>query len=587
MRQMLNMILSAYDAFDRALVCMWARLLTLLQSAWACVNRRLVPPLMRGWRAGQPRLVRLARRLGSPVARLMPRIPLGVGMTTAALLAAAIGMAVWRASHAELLIFLRFPDHDIARFISQTSILGLLLTIARLAPIVTLTALLAAVTASLRVPLALWLLQASAAGLALLTGTMQFLVWHAPGVAHAADPDGFPGHIRNEIWVNGTLIMLLLTIPTLLFLFVLILRDTAAYYRRGRSIPVCLGDRIWRNLVTHGRDPQYRRAQYWSIFLHLFLIIILPFLLTLWGCRMRPYGIPKGSGVMAVQLVQVQQQQEKQEERRYIFDMDTAISFYVPKIDDSEVFEEVAKLTAHTYTVQESGALGDGGGTTGGWPHGMEDARVRFIRLQYSGGSWDQNMGYGADYNMLLAFRQITGFNIWHETESIRIADLRRFPRRRAPPFVYLAGGYQGGMNLSNAEIRTLRHYCLDMGGMLFADNGGGRFNQDFRSAMQQIFPDLPLVEIPHDDGIFQAPFRFPNGAPPLWHISGTQAMGVRHRGRWVVFYHQGNMGAAWRDGHSDAADHVVAQAYQMGINLIAYSFTQYMRINFGGSIPR
>jgi len=586
-RHILNTILNAYDAFDRAMVRLWTGLRALLLRAWAWLNRHVMVYLLRGWRTGTPHVRRVSRRVGLPIARLLRRVPLGIGMALAALLTAAIGMAVWRASHAQVLVFLRFPDYDIARFVSQTSILGLLLTISRLAPIVVFTGLLAAVTASLRVPLALWLLQASGAALALLTGTLQFLVWHAPGVAHAADPDGFPGHIRNEIWVNGTLVMLLLTIPTLLFLFVLVLRATATYYRRGRAIPVCLGDRIWRSLVTHGRDPRFRKAQYWSIFLHLFFIIILPFLLTLWGCRMRPYGIPKGSGVMAVQVVQVQQQQERQEERRYIFDMDTAISFYVPKIDESEVFEEVAKLTAQTYTVQETGALGDGGGTTGGWPHGMEDARVRFIRLQYGGGSWDQNMGYGADYNMLLAFRQITGFNIWHETESIRIADLRRFPRRRAPPFVYLAGGYQGGMNLSNAEIRTLRHYCLDMGGMIFADNGGGRFDQDFRSAMRQAFPDLSLVEIPHDDAIFQAPFRFPNGAPPLWHLSGTQAMGIRHRGRWVVFYHQGNMGAAWRDGHSDAAPHVVSQAYQMGINVIAYSFTQYMRINFGGSIPR
>ncbi len=587
MRYVWQIIARGYDRFDQFLIRTWTVVLAWACRLWSLSERFLTGPARRLYRRWQPPVARLAGRLGNRLGILLAYVPLRVGMGLFALLIAGLAWLIWSAGHPRLLTALRFPDYEVPRLLRDASILGILITISRLAAIVSAASLLAAIAAMIRHPVSLWLLKAAAAGYAILVVMLQGLIWQAPASLHARDPEQFAAHLRNEVWVGGTIRLLLLIVPALLFLFVLTLRAVSNTYRREQSPIAALGDRIWRNLRTHGRDPRFRKALYLAVQLHLFVILILPFLLTWWGCRMQPYGIPKGSGVTAIQVVKVVQKQEKVEERKYVFDMDTAISFYVPKIDESEVFEEVSKMTEHTYTAQEVGRLGAGGGTTGGWPHGMEDAKVRFIRLQYDGGSWDQNMGYGSDYNILLVFRELTGFNIWHETEAIRIPQLRRFPRRRAPPFVYLAGGYHGSMTFSNSDIRTLRHYCLDMGGMIFADNGGGRFDRDFRNAMRQAFPELPLVEIPHDDVIFQAPFRFPSGAPPLWHLSGTQAMGIRHRGRWVVFYHQGNMGAAWRDGHSDAQPHVVAQAYQLGINLIAYSFNQYMQINFGGAIPR
>lgn len=333
-----------------------------------------------------------------------------------------------------------------------------------------------------------------------------------------------------------------------------------------------------------GEDPAFRKSVSLSLLIHL-LVLFGPVLLFRMGC-MEPYEVPEGSGVESLEVIRVQKV-KKREEERFVLNLNSPISFYVPKPEDSPVFEEVDELTQNVYEAQDIGKLGAGGGKSGGWPDGMEKARVRFIRLEYDGGDWDQNMGYGGDYNMLKAFRELTGFKIADATESIPVARLRHFPRRRAPPFVYLTGGEEGRMRFSRAELNLLREYCLEMGGMIFADNGGGSFDTDFRAALRRIFPDLPLVEIAYDDVIFRYPYVFPRGAPPLWHHSGMNAMGVRHRGRWVVFYHQGDLNDAWKDGHSDISQGLANEAYRLGVNVIYYAFNQYMRINFGGKVPR
>ena len=46
------------------------------------------------------------------------------------------------------------------------------------------------------------------------------------------------------------------------------------------------------------------------------------------------------------------------------------------------------------------------------------------------------------------------------------------------------------------------------------------------------------LNELQDDDMIYQLPYVFPNGAPAFWAHGGTRPLGVKHEGRWVVFYH-------------------------------------------------
>ena len=53
--------------------------------------------------------------------------------------------------------------------------------------------------------------------------------------------------------------------------------------------------------------------------------------------------------------------------------------------------------------------------------------------------------------------------------------------------------------------------------------------------------------------------------------------MGVKHEGRWVVFYHPGDMNDAWKSaGYSDVTPEMRHNAMQLGINLVAYAFNQW-----------
>ena len=88
----------------------------------------------------------------------------------------------------------------------------------------------------------------------------------------------------------------------------------------------------------------------------------------------------------------------------------------------------------------------------------------------------------------------------------------------------------------------------------------------------------MPFKIIADDDPIFQIPFAFPNGAPSLWHHGGYKAKGVKYRGRWIVFYHPGDINDAWKTGHSGMERDKAQGAFHMGVNIIYYSFMNYLR---------
>ncbi len=442
---------------------------------------------------------------------------------------------------------------------------------------------LAALAAFVRKRVARLFLKAGAAGFLLLVLFLQRVTISFPSLLNEQSPEIYPNWVRNEAWVTGEWRLVPWLILAGLTIFVLALRSVAAFYGSAPGETIAWADRLWANIRSNGSDPVFRKALYRSSVIHFVCIFLLP-MLSWWGCNEMPYGVPEGSGTPTVEMVKIRKVKKKPE-KKYVLNMNTAISFYVPKIEDSAVLEEVDKETENAYEAQQLGKLGAGGGKKGGWPNGMKNARVRFIRLEYDGGDWDQDMGYGADYNILLKFRELTGFDIASETESKPVLQLKRFPKNRAPPFVYMTGS--GSINLSSTEISILREYCLNMGGLLFADNGGGRFDNHFRPLMRRVFPELPLVEISRDDVIFQQPFLFPAGAPPLWHHSGNEAMGIKYKGRWVVFYHQGDINDAWKTGHSGASSGVAMQAFKMGVNVMNYAFNQYMSINFEGQVPK
>ncbi len=381
---------------------------------------------------------------------------------------------------------------------------------------------------------------------------------------------------RNELWVVGTMIWLPGLILAALFLFCQAMTRMQEIYG-VRISQESLGDKIYASLASGGRDPRFRSSVYWSTCLFL-AVIVGPLLMR--GCGMEdPYGLPQGSGNPVVEMVRIKQPKKKPK-LKFVLSSTSPFIFERPEIDDSQILQELDKTTEAEYQASQiQGKLGKGGGTTGGWPTKMP-GRVRFIRLRYGGGDWDQGMGKGADYNLLVQFNKITGFAIAHDTEAIDIYRLRRFPKKGAPPFVYVTGSR--GFSLNSADINTFRWYCIEEAGMIIADDGGGDFGRNLRATMSRVFPEKKWVDIPNDDIIYRQPFQFPNGAPSLWHHGGRRALGMKHDGRWIVFYHPGDMKDAWKDGHSGASEAVAAQAYRLGVNLMNYSFNQYIGIHYG-----
>lgn len=332
------------------------------------------------------------------------------------------------------------------------------------------------------------------------------------------------------------------------------------------------------NIRTHGRHPAYRKSLWRSVGLHVFIIIVLPWLLGLHRGCIDPYRIPKGSGEPEITVVKVVRAEKKK--RRYVLNPNSAISFRVPDLDDSKVLQEVETITQLTYTADPNrvSALGTGGGKKGGWPDGMENSLVRFIRLEYSGPGWDDGMDSvsRADRNFLDTFRKYTGFKTALQSESHPISDLKRYPVGMAPPFVYITG--LGAINIPAGDIKTLREY-LTGGGMLFADAGSPHWHANFVGLMKAVFPGEALRVIADDDPIFRYPFAFPNGAPPLWHHGGWRALGIKHKNRWAVFYHPGDLKDAWKTGHSGLAPHLAKGSIEVGMNVVYYAFTHYLEL--------
>ena len=396
----------------------------------------------------------------------------------------------------------------------------------------------------------------------------------AADIVNLADPKAFDAAQRDNLWTASFFFGFLALVIALVMLVALV--SGAARRRYGLvKLPFGrdFGGEVITSIKTGGDDPRWRSSLYWA-FSIIFLVLFLPYLMFFWGWE-EPYGLPAGGGDMVQQqVVKVKKVKHKKQKKLMV----NPFSPYILErmnIDDVKTLSELDNESRDTYEATTATAMGGGKGKgTGGWPKGMEDGKIRFIRLKYRGGDWDQDMGKGADYNLLIKFHAWTGMKIASDTEAREIDRLKFFPKKKAPPFVFLTG--RGNMNVSEREVKILRDYCLVEGGMLFIDNGGGHFDGAVRNLLRRVFPGKPLVDIPNDDAIYQRPYIFPDGAPPFWHHAGYRALGVRDEGRWVVFYHPGDVNDAWKDDHSGASAEVADQAYKLGVNVMFYAFTQY-----------
>jgi hypothetical protein len=316
----------------------------------------------------------------------------------------------------------------------------------------------------------------------------------------------------------------------------------------------------------YGKESPRLRQSLAAFTFYSCMFLLLCLLATqMQGCY-EIYEMPAGGGEQktVAQVVKIQ----KIIRKKFIVNPFSAILFDVPPID--EVKLQLEEVTEHAYT------KGYGEGKGAGFAGGTARGKVRFIRLEYTGGDWDQDYGIGGDLNMLVRYYDLTSQNVAQKTESRRVAQLKNFPARKSPPFVYMTG--QKNISLSNNDVKILSEYLTDKHGMLFIDNGGSRhFHNQAMAMMNRVLPGIRPVPVPLDDRIH----RIPHAIPFLPYVAphgGKEALGWYKDGRWLCYYHPGDIGDAWSDGHAGVSPEIAEACYQLGANVIFYAHTEYAK---------
>jgi hypothetical protein len=326
---------------------------------------------------------------------------------------------------------------------------------------------------------------------------------------------------------------------------------------------------IWNPLnlsawYYRGRSPKLRQSLAtvltYSFCFFLCFMIISQFR----GCSL--YEAPIGGGEVA-QITQVVKLQ-KVERRKYVINPYSSVIFNPPPIN--EVKLQLLEVTEHLYQIGSGD--GDGPGFSKGTPRG----KVRFLRLKYNGGDWDQDMARGSDLNLLTEYGVRTGHPVSDRPEPIEISRLTSFPARKSPPLVYMTG--QRGIQVSDGEIKALRQYLIDHHGMLFGDNGGSPgWGNEFIAMMKKILPRVEPIAVYLDHPIHRIPYPLPK-LPYVARHGRSDALGWVVDGRLVAYYHPGDIGDAWADGHSGVPREIWEACYQLGVNVISYAHLEYDR---------
>ena len=291
-------------------------------------------------------------------------------------------------------------------------------------------------------------------------------------------------------------------------------------------------------------------------------ILLLMLATQLTGCS-EIYELPDGGGEpqLKQQVVKIQ----KVIRKKIIINPLSAVLFNPPPIEEIKL--QLQELTKHIYEV------GQGEGKNAGFEGGTRRGVVRFIRLSYSGGDWEQDLDRNADLNMLLWYAANTGHKTAKKPEVRSISQLKRFQEGKSPPLVYMTG--QGKIQLGKNEIETMQEYLTDKHGMLFADNGGSAgWHSQFFSLMEKILPKVKPQPVPLDHPVH-------NGVPFLPVVAphgGRVAWGWVVDGRLAVYYHPGDVGDAWADGHAGVPRHVWESSFRLGGNVMLYAHSEYSR---------
>lgn len=140
-------------------------------------------------------------------------------------------------------------------------------------------------------------------------------------------------------------------------------------------------------------------------------------------------------------------------------------------------------------------------------------------------------------------------------------------------PIVFMTG--HGNVIFSEEDIHNLKKYLISGGFLHISDNYG--LDKYIRRELKKLFPNLELIEIPHNHPIFHQTFNFENGIPKIHEHNNKppQGFGLFYEGRLICFYdYESDLSDGWEDEeiHNNSFE-IREKALKMGANIIEYAF--------------
>ena len=228
----------------------------------------------------------------------------------------------------------------------------------------------------------------------------------------------------------------------------------------------------------------------------------------------------------------------------------------------------------------------------------LPEAEFHLARVKYNtrggGGSHGfSNPWWAIDYpfaeeHFLPALRRLTNAEVANDSRHLDLSDDKIYDY----PFLFLQQPGNGNWRPSEEDAKRLREHLL-RGGFLLVDDFHGDYEwQVFQLAIQRVFPDRPIVEIPADDPLMHVFYNLGDRVqiPGIRHLRRgpggkivARMQGPPHwrgiyddRGRLMVGINFNiDMGDAWE--HADDPYYpaeMTGQAYRLGVNYVMYAMT-------------
>ncbi len=203
------------------------------------------------------------------------------------------------------------------------------------------------------------------------------------------------------------------------------------------------------------------------------------------------------------------------------------------------------------------------------------DGEFVFATAQYESGDWDSAPMVPA--NLIDSVARYTSIPVAPTGVIVPLSSrsLLRYP------FAWLTGHLP--VRFTDAERRNVRLW-LERGGLLFVDDHNHDIDGIFhRTATEEIERTVgPLRDLPNDDVLYRAFFRFEDGPPTTSHeLNGwgdnlvhEHLQVARLNGRPAVLYSSKDYSSEW-GYHPDSKRFMSVDNTRFGVNLIVYALTR------------